>query len=72
MRHGEFRDDPDAFESALTFEHHGARTRIVMRTVFPTRALRDEAVEKYRAVERGRQTLRSLAGYVTEISHEDR
>ena len=28
-----------------------------MRTVFPTKELRDEAVEKYHAVEGGQQTL---------------
>jgi hypothetical protein len=38
-----------------------------MRTVFPTAALRDEAVEKYHAIEGGRQTLGNLAAYVTEI-----
>ena len=36
-----------------------------MRTVFPTRESRDEAVEKYHAIEGGRQTLGSLAAYVT-------
>ena len=41
-----------------------------MRTVFPTRELRDEAVEKYHAVEGGRQTLASLAAYVTATSRE--
>ncbi|MEE2046122.1 SRPBCC family protein, partial [Nocardiopsis tropica] len=56
MLHGETRDDPNAFESVLTFEPDGAATRIEMRTVFPTRELRDEAAEKYHAVESGRQT----------------
>ncbi|MFG2030463.1 SRPBCC family protein [Streptomyces sp. NPDC048825] len=65
--HGEFRDDPNAFESVLTFESDGAATRIEMRTVFPTKELRDEAVEKYHAIEGGRQTLSNLATYVTEI-----
>ena len=37
-----------------------------MRTVFPTKELRDEAVEKYRTIEGGRQTLSNLAAYVTE------
>ena len=68
MLHGEFRDDPDSFDSFLTFEQDGDRTRIVMRTVFPTKELRDEAVEKYRAIEGGQQTLRSLAEYVAEIA----
>ncbi|MBB4685724.1 SRPBCC family protein [Amycolatopsis jiangsuensis] len=67
LLHGEFRDDPNAFESVLTFALHGAATRIEMRTVFPTAELRDEAVEKYHAVEGGQQTLGNLAAYVTEI-----
>src|SRR3954447_2750689 len=65
--HGESRDDPNAFESVLTFRPDGAATRIEMRTVFPTRQLRDEAVEKYHAIEGGRQTLSHLAAYVVEI-----
>ena len=38
-----------------------------MRTVFPTKELRDQAVEKYHAIEGGEQTLSNLAVYVTEI-----
>jgi hypothetical protein len=38
-----------------------------MRTVFPTRELRDEAVEKYHAIEGGQQTLGNLDAYVTDI-----
>jgi hypothetical protein len=38
-----------------------------MRTVFPTRELRDEAVEKYHAIEGGQQTLGNLASYVAGI-----
>jgi uncharacterized protein YndB with AHSA1/START domain len=67
MLHGESRDDPNAFESVLTFASEGAATRIEMRTVFPNRELRDEAVEKYHAIEGGQQTLNNLAAYVTEI-----
>lgn len=68
MRHGESRDDPNAFESVLTFALDGAATRIEMRTVFPTKAQRDEAVETHHAVEGGRQTLDNLADYVTEVA----
>jgi uncharacterized protein YndB with AHSA1/START domain len=68
MLHGEFRGDPDAFESVLTFAPEGAATRVEMRTVFPTAELRDEAVEKYSAIEGGRQTLGNLAAHVTEIA----
>src|ERR1700737_892586 len=67
LLHGESRGDPNAFESVLTFVPDGAATRIEMRTVFPTKELRDEAVEKYHAIEGGQQTLGNLAAYVTEI-----
>ncbi|GAA2105161.1 SRPBCC family protein [Streptomyces albiaxialis] len=66
MLHGETRDDPNAFESVLTFEPEGTSTRIEMHTTFPTKEQRDEAVEKYHAIEAGRQTLGNLAAYVTE------
>jgi uncharacterized protein YndB with AHSA1/START domain len=71
LLHGESRGDPNAFESVLTFapqQHQdGAATRIEMRTVFPTKELRDQAVEKYHAIEGGQQTLSNLAAYVTAI-----
>ncbi|MFG1796480.1 SRPBCC family protein [Nocardia sp. NPDC049149] len=67
LRHGESHDDPNAFESILTFDSDGAKTRIDMRTVFPTKELRDEAVEKYHAVEGGEQTLNNLAAYIIEV-----
>src|SRR4051812_17113643 len=41
LLHGESSDDPNAFESVLTFAAEGAATRIEMRTVFPTKALHD-------------------------------
>jgi uncharacterized protein YndB with AHSA1/START domain len=67
LLHGEFRGDPNTFESVLTFDTDGRATRLEMRTVFPTRELRDEAVEKYHAIEGGRQTLDNLAAFVAEI-----
>ncbi|MBK3640924.1 SRPBCC family protein [Streptomyces sp. MBT33] len=70
LLHGESRDDPNAFESVLTFEGAGEKTRIVMHTVFPTKELRDEAVEKYHAIEGGEQTLNNLAAYVAQVAGE--
>lgn len=67
MLHGEFRNDPNAFESTLTFEPDGDATRVEMRTLFPTKELRDMAVEKYHAIEGGQQTLSNLAAYVARI-----
>ena len=66
LLHGESRGDPNAFQSVLMFEPDGAGTRIEMRTVFPTKEMRDEVVEKYHAIEGGQQTLNNLAAYVTE------
>jgi uncharacterized protein YndB with AHSA1/START domain len=71
LRHGAFRDDPDSFETVLTFRSEADATRLEMRTVFPTRELRDEAVETYRAVEAGAQTLAKLAGYVEARLREE-
>lgn len=68
LLHGESAGDPNAFESVVTFEPegpHGRVTRLEMRTVFPTKELRDEAVEKYHAIEGGQQTLGNLAAYLT-------
>ena len=70
LLHGESRGDPNAFESVVTFAPDGAATRIEMRTVFPTKELRDEVVEKYHAIEGGRQTLSNLAAYVAEVVRE--
>jgi len=66
MLHGEHRDDPNAFESVLTFTADGDITTIEMHAVFPTTELRDEAIEKHGAIEGGKQTLGNLATYVTE------
>jgi uncharacterized protein YndB with AHSA1/START domain len=67
LLHGEFRDDPNAFESVMLFESAGEQTKVATRAVFPTKELRDEAVEKYHAIEGGEQTLSNLAAYVAEI-----
>jgi uncharacterized protein YndB with AHSA1/START domain len=68
LRHGAFRDDPNAFESVLTFRAEDSATRIEMRTVFPTKRQRDEAVEQYHAIEGGQQTLDHLAAYVVDLA----
>lgn len=68
LLHGESRGDPNAFESVLTFTTEGAATRVEMRTLFPTKELRDQAVEEYHAMEGGQQTLGKLAAYVTEMA----
>jgi uncharacterized protein YndB with AHSA1/START domain len=70
LLHGESRDDPNAFASTLSFAAHGTATRIVMRTVFRTAQLRDQAVQEYDAIGGGEQTLSNLAAYVAEIAQK--
>jgi uncharacterized protein YndB with AHSA1/START domain len=70
MLHGEYPGDPNTFESVLTFAPEGAATLIEMRTVFPTKELRDERIEKYHVIEGGQQHLSKLAAYVTEIGQK--
>ncbi|WOC13054.1 SRPBCC family protein [Gordonia sp. MP11Mi] len=70
MRHGEHRDDPNAFESVLTFATSGESTQVDMLAVFATEELRDEAVRKHGAIEGGRQTLAGLAAYVAELGRD--
>lgn len=69
--HGASRDDPEAFEQVITFTERGGRTELVMRTLFPTKELRDRAVERYGAVEGGEQTLGRLADYVAGMSEKE-
>jgi uncharacterized protein YndB with AHSA1/START domain len=62
--HGERPDDPEQFTTTIEFEQRPGGTQVTLRTEFQTKALRDKAVEQFRALEGGEQTLRSLADYV--------
>ena len=65
--HGERTDDPRAFVSTVTLVERGGATEVTMRAVFQTKAQRDEVVERYHAIEGGRQTLGRLALYVATL-----
>lgn len=67
MLHGESQDDPNAFESTLVLAQHEAATHVVMRTVFPTKKMRDKAVGTYHVIEGAEQTLSKLSMYLTEF-----
>ena len=65
--HGAREDDPDMFESVVTFEDvEGGRTRVTLRNTLQTAARRQELVEKYGVIEGGKQTLEKLAEYVAQ------
>ncbi|MBN9119541.1 MAG: SRPBCC family protein [Planctomycetes bacterium] len=61
---GEAELEGVTFQSTVTFEEVGGKTRVTMRLVFPTAAERDRVVREYGAEEGGRQTLARLAEYV--------
>jgi uncharacterized protein YndB with AHSA1/START domain len=72
LLHGDSRDDPNTFSSVITFTTcDGAATLIEMRTVFPTKEMRDEVVEKYHAIEAGQQTLHNLDVYVLSLMEKE-
>ena len=64
LRHGEGPDDPEQFSSTFIFEERTDGTRVILRSEFKTKALRDRAAEEYGAIEGANQTLDSLATYV--------
>jgi uncharacterized protein YndB with AHSA1/START domain len=52
--------DPGMFRTRVTFEEVGMKTRLTMRSIFPTAEERDKVVKEYRAIEGGNQTLDKL------------
>lgn len=66
--HGERAGDPDAFVSTITFEDRGDATEVRLRSLFPTKARRDEVIEQYGAIEGAEQTLGRLAGYLASAA----
>jgi uncharacterized protein YndB with AHSA1/START domain len=60
--------EPVQFQTTVTFEDAGGKTRLTMRAVFPSVAERDRVVEEYGAVEGGKQTLARLADYVAAMA----
>ena len=62
--HGSRADDPDAFVSTFTFVEHDGATELTLRSVFRTKALRDQVIKEFRAIEGAEQTLGRLAGYL--------
>jgi uncharacterized protein YndB with AHSA1/START domain len=67
FRQGGHENDPDAFESTVTFADRAGRTEITLRALLNSKAQRDYLAEHYRAVEGGRETLERLEEYVREL-----
>ncbi|GJJ01880.1 activator of HSP90 ATPase [Duganella rhizosphaerae] len=54
------------FEACVTLQETGKGTLITMRSLFPDKASRDEVVEKYGALEGGKQHLANLEAYLRQ------
>jgi len=53
-------DDPAKFNFMVTFEDMGAKTRLTLRSIFPSAAIRDMVIREYGALEGGNQTIDRL------------
>jgi uncharacterized protein YndB with AHSA1/START domain len=63
--HGGEREEPE-FHVTTTFEDEGGRTRLTMRSLFPSAAARDYVVREHGAIEGGNQTLDRLGEYLAK------
>ena len=66
---GEKKDrglEPVSFHVTVTFTDEGGKTRLDMRSVFPSAKARDYVVESYGAVEGMHQTLARLGEYLAK------
>ena len=52
------------FETCITLQETGSGTLITLRHLFPSKESRDEVVEKYGAIEGGKQHLAKLEAYL--------
>lgn len=61
--HGDW-ENPKLFVGSLTFNDVEGGTLVTLHTMFPSKEVRDHAIEKYGATEGGKQTLTRLAEYL--------
>jgi uncharacterized protein YndB with AHSA1/START domain len=52
------------FRVTVTFDDEGGKTRLTMRSVFPSREERDRVIEEFGALEGANQTLERLAAHL--------
>ena len=70
LLHGERPDDPESFTSIITLAGTTRGTEVTLRSIFPTRELRDRAAHEYQAIEGGKQTLARLAEYTSRLADD--
>jgi uncharacterized protein YndB with AHSA1/START domain len=65
----DIKSDPMTFAVTVTFEAKGKTTLITMKMVFKSKAVKDEVVEKYGAIEGNRQMMDKLESYLRSIKN---
>jgi uncharacterized protein YndB with AHSA1/START domain len=66
-KHGGGEDvEPVNFETTVTFEEQGVKTRLTMRAVFPSAEAREHVVKKYGAIEGASQTVDRLEQHLAK------
>jgi uncharacterized protein YndB with AHSA1/START domain len=70
-KHGGAKDtEPVNFQATVTFDPqgpNGEKTKVTMRSLFPSQAARDFVVREVNAIEGGKQTLQRLAEHLDEM-----
>ena len=61
-------NDPAQFEVVVTFEAQGNKTKLTMRSLFQTTAIRDMVVREFKATEGGNQTIDKLEEELVTMS----
>ena len=64
---GDAETDPVRFHVTVTFAAQGSKTRLTMASIFETAEERNRVVEKYGAIEGGKQTLSRLAEHLARL-----
>jgi uncharacterized protein YndB with AHSA1/START domain len=60
----DIKNDPRTFEVTINFVAKGKTTEVIMKMVFQSKAVKDEVVEKYGAIEGNKQMLDKLEEYL--------
>jgi uncharacterized protein YndB with AHSA1/START domain len=66
-KHGGDKEvEPVNFETTVTFEEQGGKTRLTMRALFPSAKAREHVVKKYGAIEGAKQTMDRLEQHLAK------
>lgn len=63
----EDENDPNVFQTTVTFEDQNGKTNLIMRAIFATAEERNRVVKEYGAREGGNQTLTKLEQYLAKM-----